>query len=124
MGEHSVGSLPFSPSKLPLRLYINNQYVDSRDGKTLTVYNPKDGSLVSDKVPLAGEKDVEAAVVAAEAAFPAWKRTTANQRRDMLLRFASLIEKHNVELSRLGRLTLGAPWASFGAFEGLICSEV
>ncbi|EXJ92020.1 hypothetical protein A1O3_00570 [Capronia epimyces CBS 606.96] len=124
MAESEGSPLAFSTSNLPLKLYINGQYVDSKDGKTpLAVYNPKDGTLVSDQVPLAGEKDVEAAVTAAEAAFPAWKKTTANQRRDILLKLASLIEQHNKELARLARLTLGAPWASFGAFEGVVCSE-
>ena len=45
------------------------------------VYNPADGSLVADDIPIAGEADVNAAVEAAENAFPAWKRIDHLQRQ-------------------------------------------
>ena len=117
-------ALPFSRTQLPGQLFINNEYVSAKSEKSLTVYNPKDGSLVSDSVPCAGEADVEAAVTAAEAAFPAWKRVTPTARRDMLLRLASLIEQHAEALAGLNRITLGAPFASAGKYENGMCAEV
>ena len=113
----------FSAANLPTQLYINNEYVNSTAGKKLSVYNPKDGTLVSDQVILAGEQDVDAAVTAAEAAFPAWKRVTAMQRRNILYKFADLLEKHIEKLAELTRLTLGAPFASFGKFEIGLAAE-
>ena len=65
-----MSSFNFSKDKLPKQLIINGEYVDSKSSKKLTVKNPKDGSLVADDVPLAGEQDVDAAVAAAEKAFP------------------------------------------------------
>ncbi|KAH3920546.1 hypothetical protein HBI56_071500 [Parastagonospora nodorum] len=114
--------LQYSQKNLPKQLFINNEYVDSKNSKKLTLYNPKDGSLVSNDVPLAGEQDVDAAVEAAEKAFPAWKKMGATQRRNILLKFADLIEKHANEIAQLSRISLGAP-ASFGAFEGGLCAE-
>ena len=113
----------FSAANLPAQLYINNEYVNSTAGKKLSVYNPKDGTLVSDQVILAGEQDVDAAVTAAEAAFPAWKRVDAMQRRNILYKFADLLEKHIEKLAELTRLTLGAPFASFGKFEIGLAAE-
>jgi len=113
----------FSKSNLPKQLIINNEYVDSKNSKKLTVHNPKDGSLIADDVPLAGEYDVDAAVAAAEKAFPAWKATPPTKRRDMLLKFADLIEQNTQSLSELTRITLGAPHASFGGFEISLCAE-
>ena len=113
----------FSKEKLPKQLIINNEYVDSKNSKKLTVHNPKDGSFVADDVPLAGEQDVDAAVAAAEAAFPAWKATLPSKRRDMLNKFADLIDAHAKELGELTRITLGAPWGSFGLFEISLCAE-
>jgi aldehyde dehydrogenase (NAD+) len=118
-----MSSFPFSKSNLPKQLVINNEYVDSKNSKKLTVYNPKDGSLIADDVPLAGEQDVDEAVAAAEKAFPAWKATLPSKRRDMLNKLADLIEKHTRELGELTRITLGAPWATFGAFENTLCAE-
>ncbi|KAH8660422.1 aldehyde dehydrogenase domain-containing protein [Xylariales sp. PMI_506] len=115
--------LEFSDVNLPLKLFINNEYVESSSGRFLTVCNPKNAEVVSDKVPLAGADDVEAAVVAAEKALPAWKKMLNAQRRDILLRFAELVRQHGKELARLNRITHGAPWAGFGGFEIGICAE-
>jgi aldehyde dehydrogenase (NAD+) len=73
------------------------------------VYNPADGSLVADDIPIAGEADVNAAVEAAENAFPAWKRIDHLQRRSILLKFANLLADHDQELCDLTRITNGRP---------------
>ncbi|CAK4031918.1 aldehyde dehydrogenase [Lecanosticta acicola] len=114
---------PFSKDNLPKQIIINNEYVDSKNPNKLTVQNPKDGSLVADDVPLAGEQDVDAAVAAAEAVFPAWKATLPSVRRDMLNKLADLLSEHAKELGELTRITLGAPWAGFGKLEVDMCSE-
>jgi aldehyde dehydrogenase (NAD+) len=123
MTTNGTSSFEFSAKKLPQQLFINNTYVDSKSSKYLTVYNPKDGSLVSDKVPLANDQDVDAAVAAAEKALPAWRKISASQRRDILLKFAALLEKHTAPLAELTRITLGAPFGSFGAFEVGLAAE-
>jgi len=35
--------LQYSTKSLPKQLFINNEYVDSKSSKKLTLYNPKDG---------------------------------------------------------------------------------
>ncbi|KAI1179079.1 aldehyde dehydrogenase [Nemania sp. FL0916] len=110
-------SFPWSKSNLPKRPFINNEYVEAKGSKKLAVHNPKDGSLVADDVALASEADVDAAVAAAEAAFPAWKRTLATERRKLLLDLADLIDEHSETLAELTRLTLGAPFSSYGVNE-------
>lgn len=116
-------TLQYSAKNLPKQIFINNEYVDSKNSKKLTLHNPKDGSLLADDVPLAGEQDVDAAVDAAEKAFPAWKKMSANQRRGIMIKFADLVEKNADEIAQLSRISLGAP-AAFGAFEIGLCSEV
>lgn len=117
-------SFPFSKSKLPLQLFINNEYADSKNSKKLTLHNPKDGSLISDQAPLGGEHDVDAAVAAAEKAFPTWKKVSGSKRREIMLKFAALIEKHSLALAELTRITLGAPYEAFGKFEAGLCADV
>jgi len=123
-GTANGTSFDFSAKHLPKKHFINNEYVTPKSDKTLSVYNPKDNSLVADDVPIGGEADVEAAVDAAEAAFPKWRKLTANARRDILLKFASLIEQYTEALSELSRITLGAPYGSFGKFEVGMAAEV
>jgi acyl-CoA reductase-like NAD-dependent aldehyde dehydrogenase len=62
----------------------------------ITVYNPKDGSLVADDIPIAGEAEVDPAVNAVEKAFAAWKRVTPKARYEILIRFANLIGTHSI----------------------------
>lgn len=85
----------FNKDNLPKQLIINNEYVDSKSENKLTVRNPKNGELVADDVPVAGPEDVDEAVRAAEAAFPAWRKTTPAKRRDMLNKLADLIDAHS-----------------------------
>lgn len=119
----SVG-FDFGASKLPLKLFINNEYVESKGGKKLSVFNPKDNSLVSDEVPGASETDVDAAVAAAEAAFPTWRKIAPDARRDILLKFAALVEENGKALAELSRITFGSPYPTMGSFDIKLCSDV
>jgi len=113
----------FSKSNLPKQLFINNEYVPSKNSKKLELFNPKDASLVANDVDIAGPEDVDIAVAAAEKAFPAWKKLTPNVRRDIMMKFADLIDKHGDALAELTRITLGAPYGSFGKFETAMAAE-
>ncbi|KAJ9646942.1 hypothetical protein H2204_000634 [Knufia peltigerae] len=103
-------------TELPKQLFINNEYVDPKHSVKRSLYNPATGELVADDVPVAGEQDVDYAVDCAEKAFPAWKKVSPTQRRDILLKFASLVEEHATELAAMTRLTLGSP-VKFNEFE-------
>lgn len=102
---------------------LTQQYVDSKSSKKLEVHNPKDDSLVANDVALAGQEDVDAAVDAARDAFKTWRKTPPNTRRDCMLRLADLIEANGEALSELTRITLGAPFGSFGSFEIKLAAE-
>lgn len=117
-------SLAYSTKSIPKQIFINNEYVDSKSSKKLSVYNPTDGSLISDQIPLAGEEDVDAAVTAAEKAFATWKKTTPTERRNIMLKFADLVDKNAESIAELTRISLGAPYKAFGAFEVGLCAEV
>jgi len=117
-------SFPWSLKNLPKQNFIHNEYVDAKNDKKLTLHNPVDGSLIADDVPLSGEHDVDAAVAAAEKAFPAWKKVAPSERRTIMIKFAELIEKYSHEIAELTRVSLGAPYKAFGAFEIGLCAEV
>ena len=123
-GVSNGASFEFSAKNLPKQIFINNEYVNSQGSKNLSVYNPKDNSLVADDVPICDQADVDAAVDAAEKAFPKWKKLSANARRDILVKFAALMEQHVESLAELTRVTLGAPYGAFGKFEVALAAEV
>ncbi|MEO5742332.1 MAG: aldehyde dehydrogenase family protein, partial [Vicinamibacterales bacterium] len=72
----------------------------SPDAPKLDVYNPSSGEVIS-RVPLSSERDVDAAVKAAQAAFPAWSATPIKERVQVLYRYKALLEKHIAELAAL-----------------------
>src|SRR5665213_747361 len=96
--------------KSPIRhqLYIGGKFVDAADGGTLTSVNPHDNSPIVD-VAMAGKADIDKAVAAAQAAFPAWSHMSPSDRGRILLRVADKIEEHADELARLESLDTGHP---------------
>ncbi|MDI2129879.1 aldehyde dehydrogenase family protein [Yinghuangia seranimata] len=76
--------------------------------------NPATGSAQA-AVPLAGVDDVDRAVAAARAAFPAWRAWRPDHRRDALLRLGSLIRRHADEIARILVLEAGTPLSGAAA---------
>ena len=84
----------------PVQNYINGKFVDASSQRTLDVISPLDGNLLS-KVPMSTAKDLDEAVKAAKAAFPAWSKTPIKERVQVFFRYKYLLEKHLKELSEL-----------------------
>ena len=91
-----------------LRNYINGEYRDAADGRTTEVTDPVTGEPYA-SAPLSGAADVDAAMSAAEAAFPAWRDTTPAERQLALLRIADAFERHADELLALECRDTGKP---------------
>jgi aminobutyraldehyde dehydrogenase len=72
------------------------------------VLNPKTGELILDH-PEASLQQVEAAVGAAEKAFPKWSGTTPAERSALLLKLADTIERNAESLAALEALNCGKP---------------
>jgi len=94
----------FDPPARPLtqetRLFINNEFVDAKTGKTFKTVNPATEEVICE-VQEAGKEDVDDAVKAAKTAFKTWKKSNGCDRRDMLLKLAGLVEKHRTQLAEL-----------------------
>jgi aldehyde dehydrogenase (NAD+) len=89
---------------LQTNLFINGEYSPSSSGETLAIYSPVDDTLVSDKVQVASEADVDRAVEAARAAFPAWRDMAGHKRAACMFKFAEILEREAERLAGLGRL--------------------
>lgn len=94
---------------LQTNLFINNEYVPSSTGETTSIYNPSTDELVTDKVQIASEADVDRAVAAAKAAFPKWRATPSSQRAAILMKFADLLEQNAPRLAKLESMAMGQP---------------
>ncbi len=91
-----------------IRNYIDGDFRDPIGGAYLPDVDPAVGSPYAE-VPDSDERDVAAAVDAARRAFPAWSATPAEQRCNVLLRIAALIEANLEHLARLECVDNGKP---------------
>lgn len=80
--------------------FINGAWRAASDGGTFASINPADESCVA-QVAAGTADDVNAAAAAAQAAFPAWRKTPAPARGEVLYRAAQLLSERKEELSRL-----------------------
>ncbi|GAA1093047.1 MULTISPECIES: gamma-aminobutyraldehyde dehydrogenase [Kitasatospora] len=80
-----------------LRNYINGEFVDAADGRTLDVIDPTTGEVYATS-PLSGATDVDAAMAAAAEAFPVWRDATPSTRQKLLLKIADAVEARADEI--------------------------
>ncbi len=80
--------------------WIGGKTVPGASGSISPVRNPATGDLLRE-VALASAKDVDAAVDAARAAFPAWRATSLSRRVEILFRIRNLVDAHREELAAL-----------------------
>ena len=83
-----------------LQHYINGELVASTSDRSAPLFNPSTGK-VSAAVPLASTAEVNRAVEAAYAAFPAWADTSPLKRSRVMFKFKELLEKHRDELAAI-----------------------
>ena len=82
-----------------LRNFIGGRWVETRAREFLDVYNPARGEVIA-RTPLSTGEDLDAAVLAAKKAFPAWRDTPAVVRARSLFRFRQLLDENFEELAR------------------------
>jgi malonate-semialdehyde dehydrogenase (acetylating)/methylmalonate-semialdehyde dehydrogenase len=80
--------------------YVNGAFTDASSQRKLDVISPVDGNFLS-TVPMSTAKDLDVAVKAAKAAFPAWSKLPIKERVQVFFRYKYLLEKNLEELAEL-----------------------
>ncbi|ROW01374.1 hypothetical protein VMCG_05967 [Cytospora schulzeri] len=78
---------------LTLQHFTENKFTTTESSKHIESYEPKTGRLIA-KVPCASADEVDAAVKAAKAAFPAWSKTPRAERSRYLRRVSEIIAEN------------------------------
>ncbi|CAJ0891538.1 5-carboxymethyl-2-hydroxymuconate semialdehyde dehydrogenase [Ralstonia flatus] len=92
----------------PVKHWIDGRQIDSVERFVTT--NPATGEAITE-VASGGEAEINAAVAAAKAAFPAWANTPAKQRAKLMRRLGELIEQNVPHLAALETMDTGLPIA-------------
>lgn len=119
MGSIQEKFAAFENQPIEGRLFINGEFVESKAGKKFEVVNPATEKVAA-SVFEAGVEDVDAAVAAAKAAFPAWSELGAEARGAYLFKLADALEKRLPELSYLDAISMGKPVHNDCTFDGLV----
>ncbi len=90
----------------PKGLFIGGEWVAAQSGEAITTINPSNGDVLGE-VPLASEGDVDKAVAAAKAAFPAWAALPMTERAQYLIRLADAIDEHAEHLALMDAVDSG-----------------
>ena len=106
------------------QLYINSEWIDSTGDEIAYVLNPATEEVIA-KVPVGTTDDVDKAVAAAKAAFPAWNATPIEDRIDLMEKFYTAIEARKDEIADTIVAELGASKKFAGTGQvGLPLSEI
>ncbi len=80
------------------KLFINGQWVEG-DGR-ISVIDPSDESVIAE-VSTAGDKECDAAVAAAHAAFPSWSKTAPRARAEILRKAFEIMVDEADEIAKI-----------------------
>jgi len=97
-----------SSKNVQIRNFIAGEFVTPKSGSWLDNVEPATGQVYS-QVADSDERDIDAAVTAAEDVFSTWSKTPASERSKILLRLADLIEANLEALARAETVDNGKP---------------
>jgi aminomuconate-semialdehyde/2-hydroxymuconate-6-semialdehyde dehydrogenase len=95
-------------SLIEIKNFIGGEYASAQSKKFIDNFNPATGKIYS-TLPRSGAPDVEAAVSAARQAFPAWSRTSPEERSQVLHKIAEGIERRIPALAEAESRDQGKP---------------
>lgn len=85
---------------------VNGEWKDSKTEKWMPVSDSSTGEVIAE-VPCCTVDEVEEAIAAAAAAFPAWSQTSISQRTQMMFKWRNILMDHLEELTVLCAKELG-----------------
>lgn len=93
-----------------MKPYIGGEWIESESAKFTTIYDPSTGKPIA-QVPQCTAAEVEKAIAAAKAAYPAWKNTPVRSRASIMMKLRNLIERDKEELTRMVATENGKCWS-------------
>ncbi|QPF71711.1 CoA-acylating methylmalonate-semialdehyde dehydrogenase [Roseateles sp. DAIF2] len=96
----ALAPVPAYDSKRDLTHHIGGAPVEATSGRGQAVYNPATGQ-VARQLQLGSVADVERAVAAAQAAFPAWADAPPLRRARVMFKFLELLNQHRDQIAAM-----------------------
>jgi aminomuconate-semialdehyde/2-hydroxymuconate-6-semialdehyde dehydrogenase len=97
-------------STLTFDHFVGGRFLAPVGGRYLDVFEPATGKIYA-RAAAGTAADVDLAVQAAEAAFPAWSQTKVEERARLLIKLADLLEAKLEALAEAESIDQGKPWS-------------
>jgi succinate-semialdehyde dehydrogenase/glutarate-semialdehyde dehydrogenase len=105
-----------------VQLYINGQWQDAADGRSICVINPANGETIG-SVAHADIADLDKALAAAQQGFDTWRKVSAFDRYKIMRKAAELVRERADSIATLMTLEQGKPVAEARA-ETLAAADI
>ncbi len=92
------------------RYYAGGVWLNSHSEKRVNISDPSTGRVIA-QTPHCTEEEIENAIAAAKAAYPAWRDKPAAERARVLFRLRDLLDQNLEPLAKLSALESGKAWA-------------
>ena len=89
-----------------MKYCVDGQWLESKTDKWMEVTDSSTGEVIAE-VPCCTTEEVEAAIAAADAAFPEWSMTSMSKRTQMMFKWRNILVDHLEELTVLCAKELG-----------------
>src|SRR6202163_2212411 len=89
-----------APPATKIPQFIDGQWIESHASEWLDIVNPATAEVLG-RVPMSDAAEVTRAIDAAQAAFPEWRRTPAEDRIQPLFKLKMLLEEHLDDFGRI-----------------------
>lgn len=90
------------------KFYINGQWVNPAQGQDFAVIDPSTEEAIA-TIALGGQADTDAAVAAAKAAFPGWRKSSKAERLELMEAILDIYMKRSDEMGAVISSEMGAP---------------
>lgn len=91
---------PKTSNPKKLKFFVNGEWRETKSGKYMPVTNSSTGEVMAE-TPKCTTEEVNEAVEAAAAAYPAWSDTPLSLRTQVMFKFKSIVDDHIDELAKL-----------------------
>lgn len=106
--KFDVASQLQDPELFKQQCYINGQWQNANNNKTIDVLNPATDELIG-TIPNMSTPETKHAIQAAKVAFDKWKNVTALERAKILRKWGELMIEHKTDLGKIMTIEQGKP---------------
>ncbi|KAI0872111.1 aldehyde dehydrogenase domain-containing protein [Hypoxylon argillaceum] len=103
----SAATLDFTKYPIPTQAFIGGKYVDCKNTEKHELCSSVNDEILTTDLQWASAEDVDAAVAAAESGLAAWAKVSNTQKRDIMVKFSSLIRENAPRLTWLEAVLVG-----------------